>query len=52
MMQLLRDYFAPEDLGSVYKEAVRFLQFKRATRTMDEYLSKFDLLRRKAESRM
>ena len=41
-------YCALEAVGSVYQEVPRFLQFERATRTMDECPSRFDLLRRKA----
>ena len=42
---LLRDYFAPEAVGSVYQEVVQFLQFKRATQRTDGNLARFDLLR-------
>ena len=39
-------------MDSVYPEVVRFSQFKRTDRTMNEYLALFDLLHRKAESKM
>ena len=44
ILTILQDYFAPE--------AVRFLQFRWADQTMDEYLAQPDSLRRKAESQM
>ena len=34
--EVLDDYFAPDDVDSVYREVGRFLQFKRATQTMGE----------------
>ena len=51
-MLVLRDYFAPDAPDSVCQEEVRFLHFKRTTQTMGEYLTDFDLLRRRVEGRM
>ena len=48
-MRLPNDYFAAD---SAYREVSRFLQFERTPRTMDEYLARLDLLRRKVESKM
>ena len=41
----LRDYFAPDDVDSLYQEVVRFLQFERTSQTMNEYPARSDLLR-------
>ena len=49
---LLREHFAPDASDSVDQDVALFLQLKRTTRSIGEYLSKFDLLRRKAEARM
>ena len=48
IMQLLNDYSAPYVADSVYQEVVRSLQFKRTTQTLDDFLVRSDLLRRKA----
>ena len=49
--ELLRDYFAPEALDSVYQEVVRFSQFGRAAQTTDGFLVRLDLPRKKAASK-
>ena len=49
---MLRNYFAPGAVDAVYQDAVRFPRFKWAALFMGELSAKFDLLRRKAESRM
>ena len=51
-LAITRDYFAPEAGDSVYQEDVRLLQFNRADLITDVYLVEFDVLRRKAESKM
>ena len=50
--QLLRDYFAPAAADAANQEVARFLQFERTGQTMDGYMARFDLLSRKAESKM
>ena len=47
----LRDYFVPECADSIYQEVVRFPQYHRAGRAIDENFVEFDTLRREAESR-
>ena len=47
MTQALNDYFAPDDVDLIYREMARFLQFKRTTQSMDEYVVRSDPLRRK-----
>ena len=42
----------PDAVDLVYQGVPRPPQFKRSTQTTDEYFAKFDLPRRKAESRM
>ena len=36
MTQALNDYFAPDAFGSIYREVVRFLLFKRAAWSMGD----------------
>ena len=50
--QMLRDYFALDALGVVYRGVVRFLRLGRTAQRMDENLVKSELLGRKAEVRM
>ena len=47
-----REFLATEAADPAYLEVVRFLQFKRAGRTTDAFLVEFDVLRRKAESKV
>ena len=49
---LLYDYFAPRAVGSVYREVVRNLEFKRAAQKTDGYFARLDLLRREPESKV
>ena len=41
--QVLRDYFEPDALDSVYQDLDRFSRSKGATRAMDEHPTKFGL---------
>ena len=50
--QLSNDACAADAADSIYQEVARFLQTKSASQTTDEYLARFDLLRRMAESEM
>ena len=52
VVQMLHDYFAPDALDVVYQDVVSSLHFEGPAQSMGEYLVKFDLLRRKAESRV
>ena len=49
---MLRDFVVPDALDMAPQDVARPLYFKRAAPTTGDYLVKFDLLRRKAESRM
>ena len=49
--QVLHDYFALEATHSIRQEFVRPQQCKRASQTVDEYLVRFDLPRRKPGAR-
>ena len=51
-LEILRNYFDPEAVGSKYLEVVRFTQYRRTDQTIDEYIAKFNLLWREAESKM
>ena len=49
---ILCGYFALKAAGSAYQEIARFLQFKRTGFAIDARLVEFDVLRRKAKSKM
>ena len=49
--KLLRGYVAPEVIGSIRREAARFLRFGRIIHYMGEFLARLELSRRRAESR-
>ena len=49
ILEVVRDYFTPGAVDSVYRGVARLLQLKRNAHTMDEYLAQSDLLGRKAE---
>ena len=51
-LQVLNDNVARDAVDAIYRAVVRFLQFKQIAQTPDEKLVRFDLLRRKAGSRM
>ena len=48
ILEISHAYYAARAADSVYQETAWFLQFKRTTQTMDEYLVHFDSLRGKA----
>ena len=52
ILRVPNDYFAPGAVDTINRVIARLLQFKRTAQTLDEYLVRHDLLRRKAESRM
>ena len=43
--------FSPDALDAAYQDAVKLSHVEKTTRTMDEFLAKFDLHRRKARGR-
>ena len=51
MSKISRNYLQPDEFGPVYQQVGKFLQCKRAGRTMGRYLLECDVLRRKAEAR-
>ena len=51
VLQVLRNYFAPDALGVVNQDVGRSVHFDCTTRMMGENLVKFDSPRRKGESR-
>ena len=52
ILKISRERFAPDAIDSIFRDVVKFMYFKRLGQTMDTYLLDFDMLRRKAESRM
>ena len=44
--QVFCDYFSPGAVDAIYRGVVRILQVGRASRTVDEYLARCDLLRK------
>ena len=49
---VLRNYFAPEAADAIRQQVMRLMRFRRTDQPIDEYIAEFDLLRRKAESKM
>ena len=49
---VLRNYFAPEAVDAIRQQVMRFTRSRRTDQSVDEYIAEFDLLRRKAESKM
>ena len=52
ILEILRDSVAPEAEDAVHQQAMRVMQFRRAEQPVGEFIAEFDLLRRKAESKM
>ena len=52
ILQSLREHFTPDAADATYQEVVQSLHFNWAERTMAVFLAEFDVLQRKAESRM
>ena len=50
-LRVPQDYFAADAVDPTCPKGIRFSQLKRTTQTMNEFLVRFDLLRRKAEAR-
>ena len=47
-----RSRFAPEAADASRQQVMRFTNYRRTDQSIDEYIVEFDLLRRKAESKM
>ena len=52
IMEILRSYLAPEAADAIHQQVVRFAHYRRSDLSIDEYTAEFDLLQRKAESKM
>ena len=52
IVEILRDYCAPEAAGAIRPQVMRFTHYGRADQSIGEYTVEYDLLRRKAESKM
>ena len=49
---ILRNCFAPEAADAIRHQVTRYVRFRGADQSIDEYIAEYDLLRRKAESEM
>ena len=49
---ILRNYFAPEAVDAIQQQVMRFMRFRRADQSIEDYIMEFDLLRREAAPRM
>ena len=49
LLQVPRNYFAPDTMGPASQDVAQFLHFREAAHNMGEYSVKFDLLRLKAK---
>ena len=47
-----RNYSAPDVADSIHRRVIRFIKFRRAEQSIDESIVEFDMLRRRAESKM
>ena len=52
ILNISREYFAPDASDHVYRQVVKFAQYKHADQTLGRYLPEFGILRRKAEARV
>ena len=52
ILNILRNYFAPDAADAVRRQVVRFVRFRRTDQPIDEYAVDFGLFRRKAEPAM
>ena len=50
--RISRERFAPDAIDSISQDMVKFLYFKRTEQTMDTYITEFEILGGKAESRL
>ena len=50
ILEILRNYFAPEAVDAIHQQVMRFTRFRRTDQSIDEYTAGFDLLCWKAES--
>ena len=52
ILEIFRGYFDPEAAGATPQQEMRFTQRRRAKQSTDEFIAEFDLVQRKAESKM
>ena len=52
ILKILRKYFAPEAADAIRQQVMRYMRSRRPDRSIDEYIPEYDLLRRKAKSKM
>ena len=52
ILNILRNYFAPEAVGAIHQQLMRFMRFRRTDQSVDENIAEYDLLRQKAEPEM
>ena len=52
ILDILRNYFAPDAADAIHQKVVRFTHFRRAEQSIDTCTAEFDLLRRTAASKL
>ena len=52
LSDILRNCFAPEAVGAIRQQVMRFTRFRRTDQSIDEYIAEYDLLCWKAERKM
>ena len=52
ILNILRNYFAPEAVDGILQQGVRFMRFRRTDQSVGEYVAEYDLVRRKTESNL
>ena len=52
ILEIPRNYFAPEAADAIRQQVVRYMRSKRTDQAIDEYIAEYDLLCRKAESKV
>ena len=52
ILDILRSYFAPEAADAIHQQLMRLMQLRSAEQRIDEFIAEFDLLRRKAETKL
>ena len=52
ILNIPRNYFAPEAVDAIHEQVMRFTRFRRADQPIDEYIVKFDLRCRQGKSAM
>ena len=52
ILGILSNYFGPEAADATHQQVTRFMEYRLMYQSIDEFVAKFDLLRRKAGSKM